>query len=66
MPVGLIGLEVPGARFACYVHVGSFTVGPNVDDDSFHAVLHEHLATTRHPRLLAWIDRVDQLPRRPA
>jgi glutathione S-transferase len=35
------------------------------DADPFHAVLHEHLATTRHPRLLAWIERMDALPRRP-
>jgi glutathione S-transferase len=35
------------------------------DDDPFHQVLHDHLATTRHPRLLAWIERMDALPRRP-
>jgi glutathione S-transferase len=35
------------------------------DTDPFHAVLHDHLSTTRHPRLLAWIERMDQLPRRP-
>jgi glutathione S-transferase len=35
------------------------------DTDPFHHVLHEHLATTRHPRLLAWIERMDRLPRRP-
>ena len=37
-----------------------------VDTDPFHHVLHEHLATTHHPRLLAWIERMDRLPRRPA
>jgi glutathione S-transferase len=36
------------------------------DTDPFHHVLNEHLATTRHPRLLAWIERIDRLPRRPA
>jgi maleylpyruvate isomerase len=36
------------------------------DTDPFHHVLHEHLATTHHPRLLAWIERIDRLPRRPA
>jgi glutathione S-transferase len=36
------------------------------DTDPFHAVLHEHLSTTRHPRLLEWIARMDELPRTPA
>jgi maleylpyruvate isomerase len=36
------------------------------DTDTFHAVLHEHLAGDGHPRLHAWIARMDQLPRRPA
>jgi glutathione S-transferase len=35
------------------------------DGDPFHVVLRDHLATERHPRLLAWIHRVDRLPRRP-
>ena len=36
------------------------------DADPFHAVLHEHLSTSRHPRLLEWIARMDELPRSPA
>jgi glutathione S-transferase len=36
------------------------------DSDPFHAVLHEHLSTTRHPRLRDWIVRMDQRPRTPA
>jgi glutathione S-transferase len=36
------------------------------DSDPFHAVLHEHLSTSRHPRLLEWIARMDELPRTPA
>lgn len=34
------------------------------DEDPFHAVLHEHLPVAgRLPRLQAWIERVDALPR---
>jgi glutathione S-transferase len=36
------------------------------DTDTFHGVLHEYLAGDGHPRLHAWIARMDQLPRRPA
>jgi glutathione S-transferase len=33
------------------------------DTDPFHAVLAEHLALERHPRLAAWVERCDRLPR---
>ena len=33
------------------------------DEDPFHHVLAEHLALAAHPRLAAWIARVDALPR---
>jgi glutathione S-transferase len=34
------------------------------DDEPFHAILHEHLRLAgRHPRLAAWIDRVNERPR---
>jgi glutathione S-transferase len=36
------------------------------DTDPFHEVLHEHLSTNRHPRLLEWVARMDELPRTPA
>ena len=37
------------------------------DDEVFHRVLHEHQPLgDEHPRLRAWIDRVDALPRTPA
>ncbi len=39
------------------------TATPEPDDtDPFHHVLAEHLATTRHERLIAWIDRVAARP----
>ena len=38
--------------------------GVSADDrDPFHAVLAEHLDPTEHPRLKAWLDRCDALPR---
>jgi glutathione S-transferase len=37
------------------------------DDELFHRVLHEHQPLgDAHPRLRAWIERVDALPRTPA
>ena len=33
------------------------------DDEPFHLVLEEHLAPGDHPRLAAWIARVDERPR---
>jgi glutathione S-transferase len=41
------------------------TIAPAAgDDETFHHVLHEHLADTRSfPRLAGWIERVDSLPR---
>jgi glutathione S-transferase len=32
------------------------------DADRFHHVLHEHLRTTRHPRVIAWVERVATRP----
>ena len=36
---------------------------PAGDDETFHVVLREWLADDRHPRLHAWIERLDALPR---
>ena len=33
------------------------------DDERFHVVLDEHMSVDGHPRLAAWIERVDRLPR---
>jgi glutathione S-transferase len=33
------------------------------DDDAFHAVLAEHLDPAGHPRVAAWLERCDALPR---
>jgi glutathione S-transferase len=33
------------------------------DDELFHRILEEHLSLDAHPRLSAWIDRVNERPR---
>jgi glutathione S-transferase len=36
---------------------------PEGDDELFHRVLVDHLGMDGHPRLAAWVDRVDERPR---
>jgi glutathione S-transferase len=36
---------------------------PEDDDEVFHRVLVDHLGMDGHPRLAAWVDRVDRRPR---
>ena len=36
---------------------------PAGDDEPFHQVLVDHLGMDGHPRLAAWVDRVDERPR---
>jgi glutathione S-transferase len=36
---------------------------PRGDDEPFHHVLAAHLGTHEHPRVAAWVDRVDRQPR---
>ena len=36
---------------------------PAGDDERFHQVLVDHLGLERHPRLAAWVDRVEERPR---
>ena len=36
---------------------------PADDDELFHRVLVDHLGMDGHPRLAAWVDRVDERPR---
>lgn len=36
---------------------------PEGDEELFHRVLVDHLGTGRHPRVTAWIERVDARPR---
>ncbi|HSC90434.1 MAG TPA: glutathione S-transferase family protein, partial [Gaiellaceae bacterium] len=36
---------------------------PDGDDELFHRVLVDHLGVARHPRLAAWVERVDARPR---
>jgi glutathione S-transferase len=36
---------------------------PAGDDERFHQVLVDHLGIERHPRVAAWVDRVEERPR---
>jgi glutathione S-transferase len=36
---------------------------PAGDDELFHQVLVDHLGMDGHPRLAAWVDRIDERPR---
>jgi glutathione S-transferase len=46
-----------------FLKYGALAPDPE-DDEPFHAILHEHLRLDgRHPRLAAWIERVNERPR---
>ena len=63
----LFGDELSAADCVAFPFVKYAAVRDPADDEVFHHVLHEHLRLgDAHPRLGAWIDRVDGLPRTPA
>ena len=51
--------DVTAFPFLKYGHLGL----PPADDEPFHVILVEQLRMSRHPRLRAWVGRVDALPR---
>jgi glutathione S-transferase len=61
-PEFLLG-ELTAADFLAYpfLRYGVLTESP--DDETFHHVLIEHLSVDGRPRLAAWIERMDALPR---
>ncbi len=63
----LFGAELSAADLVVFPFVKYATIAPAADDDeTFHHVLHNHQRIgDSHPRLAAWIERVDALPRTP-
>lgn len=60
----LMGDEVSAADFAVFPFVKYARLRDPADDELFHRILelHQRLGS-EHPRLTAWIDRVNELPR---
>ena len=60
----LMNEGVSAADFAVFpfVKYALLPVDPT-DDEPFHAVLADHQPLGDHPRLAAWIERIDKLPR---
>ena len=60
----LMGDEAGAADVAAFPFVKYATLEPDpVDDELFHRLLADHQDASAHPRVAAWIDRVDALPR---
>ena len=61
----LMGDEPGAADLAAFPFVKYASVEPDpADDELFHRMLAEHQqAGESHPRLAAWIERIDALPR---
>ena len=56
--------ELSAADVCAFPFLKQATLELEADDAVlFHRILGEHLATDRHPRLAAWIARMDALPR---
>jgi maleylpyruvate isomerase len=59
----LLGDELTAADLAAFPFL-KFAAGRDPEDrEPFHLILEEHQRTDAHPRLLAWIERMDALPR---
>lgn len=62
----LFGETVSAADFVAFPFLKYAARIDPADEERFHRVLHDHQPLgDRHPRLAAWIDRVDALPRTP-
>ncbi|MDP9228497.1 MAG: glutathione S-transferase family protein [Actinomycetota bacterium] len=61
----LIGDRVSAADFAAFPFLKYARRRDSADEEPFHRILeaHQRLGEGDHPRLAAWIDRVDELPR---
>jgi glutathione S-transferase len=63
----LFGDELSAADIVVFPFVKYAARIDPADDELFHRVLHERMPLgDNHPRLLAWIERIDRLPRNPA
>ena len=57
--------ELSAADFAAFPFLKFATLRDPEDEELFHRILEEHLRLQgNHPRLAAWIERMDRLPRR--
>ena len=59
----LFGDELSAADFAAFPFLKYALKIDNGDDDLFHRILYERQPIAAYPRLRAWIERVDELPR---
>jgi glutathione S-transferase len=61
----LMGTEVSAADLAAFPFLKYASLDPDPEDDEiFHRILAAHQQPgDDHPRLLAWIERIDALPR---
>lgn len=60
----LLGDDFSAADCAAFPFLKFAVLGmPEGDDERFHQILADEMATDRHPRLQAWVRRVDERPR---
>ncbi len=59
----LMGDAVSAADFAAFPFLKYARSRDPEDDELFHRILEAHQRTDAHPRLIAWIERIDALPR---
>lgn len=62
----LLGDEPSAADFVVFPFLKYAKAIDPADDELFHQVLNSYQPLDDHPRLAAWIDRIDALPRTPA